>query len=368
MPDDRLIPGRTVNIGVFDIELVLFLPLGAGLALGAHVLQRRARRQASLEARAVRLEQEREEAARAAVAEERRRIARDLHDVVAHSVSVMTVQAGAARLLLAEEPARAREPLLSVEATGRQALTELRRLLGLLRSEEGERALGPRPGLAALPELLAQTRTAGLPVELSVEGEPPRSVAPGVELAAYRIVQEALTNARKHAGAARASVAVRYGNGALELVVANDGAPVVRDGRPRGHGLVGMRERAALYGGTLEAGPRAEGGFVVRARLPLEADEPAFAPRRSRRARAGAGAERRETVGAPPWARVRRARRRPRRRLRDRALGRVGAGAKAASRPVPAALDAAASLAPPLSARRAGLRVRDAGAPVFRRR
>ena len=279
VPDDRLIPGRTVNIGVFDIELLLFLPLGAGLALGAHVLQGRARRQASLEARAVRLEQEREEAARAAVAEERRRIARDLHDVVAHSVSVMTVQAGAARLLLAEEPPRAREPLLTVEATGRQALTELRRLLGLLRSEEGEKALGPRPGLAALPDLLAQTRTAGLPVELSVEGEPPRSVAPGVELAAYRIVQEALTNARKHAGAARASVAVRYGNGALELVVANDGAPVVRDGRPRGHGLIGMRERAALYGGTLEARPGAEGGFVVRARLPLEPDQPAFAPR-----------------------------------------------------------------------------------------
>ena len=121
-------------------------------------------------------------------------------------------------------------------------------------------ALSPRPGLAALPELLAQTRTAGLPVELSVEGEPPRSVAPGVELAAYRIVQEALTNARKHAGAARTSVALRYGNGALEIMVANDGTPVVRDGRPRGHGLVGMRERAACTEARSRPGrvPRAD--------------------------------------------------------------------------------------------------------------
>ena len=166
MPDDRLIPGRTVNIGVFDIELFLFLPLGPGsrsaptpcsAAPGASVARGAGRPS----------ERERERAARAAVAEERRRIARDLHDVIAHSVSVMTVQAGAARLLLAEEPGRAREPLLAVEETGRQALAELRRLLGILRAEKGEAALAPRPGLAALPELLAQTRTAGLPVELA---------------------------------------------------------------------------------------------------------------------------------------------------------------------------------------------------------
>jgi signal transduction histidine kinase len=286
LPDDPLIPGRTVNVGVFDIELILFLALGAGLALGAHALQRRARRARSLERRAARLEGEQEESARAAVADERRRIARDLHDVVAHSVSVMTVQAGAARLLLAEEPERARAPLLSVEETGRQALAEMRRLLGILRTEDEKPALAPRPGLATLPDLVAQARTGGLPVELAVEGEP-RPVAPGVELAAYRIVQEALTNARKHAGAARAGVAVRYGVDALEIEVTNDGRNVAGSGNSGGHGLVGMKERAVLYGGTFEAGPREEGGFVVRARLPFDVKERVSAPasRPTRRSR-----------------------------------------------------------------------------------
>jgi signal transduction histidine kinase len=275
--EDPLIPGPTVNVGVFDVELVLLLPLGAGLALGAHALQRRARRASSLEERAARLERERGEAARAAVAEERRRIARDLHDVVAHSVSVMTVQAGAARLLLPEEPERAREPLLSVEETGRQALTEMRRLLGILRTEDEKPALAARPRLAALPGLVAQARTAGLPVELAIDGET-RPLAPGVELAAHRIVQEALTNARKHAGAARARVAVRYGADALEIEITNDGLSVAGNGNSGGHGLVGMRERAVLYGGTFEAGTRENGGFVVRARLPFHLEEPAFAP------------------------------------------------------------------------------------------
>ena len=218
------------------------------------------------------VEREREQRERAAVAEERRRIARDLHDVVAHGVGVMTVQAGAARLLLEEDPERARAPLLAVEETGRQALGELRRLLGILRADEPATALRPQPGLADLEDLLAQARGAGLPAELVVEGTP-ATLPAGVDLAAYRIVQEGLTNTRKHAGPARAQVAVRYASDALEL----------RDQRRRtrgrhdgggGHGLVGMRERVALYGGQLEAGPRPEGGFSVRARLPLEAARP----------------------------------------------------------------------------------------------
>jgi signal transduction histidine kinase len=245
---------------------------GGTVSLIAYAFQRRGKRAAELEERAARLEREREEQERAAVAEERRRIARELHDVVAHSVSVMTIQAGAARLLLAEEPERAREPVLTVEETGRQALSEMRRLLGILGREEGEPSLAPRPGLAALDALLAQARTAGLPVELTVEGEP-EALPPGVDLAAYRIVQEALTNARKHAGPARAQVTLRYGYDALELEITNDG-PSLAGGNGGGHGLVGMSERVALYGGELEAGPRPAGGYAVCARLPLEGPRP----------------------------------------------------------------------------------------------
>jgi len=241
---------------------------GAGLALAAFVLGRRARRTAALEERAARLEREREERERVAVADERRRIARDLHDVVAHGVGVMTVQAGAARLLLEDDPRRAREPLLAVEQAGREALGELRRLLGILRRDEREPALRPQPGLADLDELLAQARRGGLPVQLAVEGTPAPLPA-GVDLAAYRIVQEALTNTRKHAGPARASVAVRYAPEALELEVTDDGRAGANGGG--GHGLIGMRERVALYGGQLDAGPRPHGGFTIHAHLPLRA-------------------------------------------------------------------------------------------------
>jgi signal transduction histidine kinase len=180
----------------------------------------------------------------------------------------MTVQAGAARLLLDEEPLRAREPLLAVEETGRQALAELRRLLGILRQGEAEQGLAPQPGVADLGALLERCERAGLPVELKVEGEP-KALAPGVDLAAYRVVQEALTNAIRHAGPARASVIVRYGDRALQLEIADDGRTPKKAGG-RGHGLVGMRERVAVYGGDFEAGPRPAGGYVVRARLPLE--------------------------------------------------------------------------------------------------
>jgi signal transduction histidine kinase len=216
-----------------------------------------------LEERAAGLERAHAEA----VAGERARIARELHDVIAHSVSVMTVQAGAARLLLDDDPPRARESLVAVEETGRQALGEMRRLLGILRGSEEEMRLAPQPGIGDVDRLVRHVRAAGLPVDLVVEGEQ-TPLPPGVDLAAYRVVQEALTNALKHAGAARARVTIRYGASALDLAVTNDGH--VRRNGGAGHGLVGMRERVTLYGGDFEAGPRSEGGYAVRASLPLD--------------------------------------------------------------------------------------------------
>ena len=235
---------------------------GIAWAIG-RALGERGRRAARLEERAGRLERAHEET----VGAERATIARELHDVIAHSVSVMTVQAGAARLLLDEEPSRARESLLAVEATGRQALAEMRRLLGILRGDQHETRLSPQPGISEIRALVEQVRAAGLPVDVVVEGEA-QLLPPGIDLAAYRVVQEALTNALKHAGAARAEVAIRYDKTALELAVTNDGH-VRRNGRV-GHGVIGMRERVALYGGEFYAGPRSGGGYVVRVRLPIE--------------------------------------------------------------------------------------------------
>jgi signal transduction histidine kinase len=225
-----------------------------------------------LEDHTVRLEREREEKARLAVAEERARIARELHDVVAHAVSTMVIQAGGARQLVRTEPADAEQSLLAAERTGREALQEMRRLVGLLRERGEELALAPQPGIAELEQLIAQTRAAGLPVELTVDGEP-RHLGAGIDLTAYRIVQEALTNTLKHAGRARARVTVRYGRSELEIEVADDGRG--RDdphanGHEPGHGLVGMRERVSLYGGVLRTGPTERGGYAVRARLPLD--------------------------------------------------------------------------------------------------
>jgi signal transduction histidine kinase len=244
--------------------------LGGAACLIASALRRRGKRAAELERRARRLESDREERARAAVVEERTRIARDLHDLIAHSMSLMTVQAGAARLVLPDDPARAREPLLSVEETGREALAEMRRLFGIVRGDEGDAALAPQPGLARLDALLEQAGKAGLPVEVEIEGAR-RTLPPGVDLTAYRIVQEALTNARKHGGAGRAQVTIRYGREALDVEIRNDGWRT-RVAKEAGHGLVGMRERVSLYGGELEAGPQEEGGYAVRARLPVEAE------------------------------------------------------------------------------------------------
>jgi signal transduction histidine kinase len=182
---------------------------------------------------------------------------------------VMVVQASGVRRLLKEEQHREREALLSVEQIGRQALTEMRRMLGVMRSgEDTPAALAPQPGLQHLDRLIAQVEEAGLPVTLRVEGNRP-DISPGVDLSAYRIVQEGLTNALKHAKGAHAEVVVRYIDSSVELEIADDGrgGPI---GDGMGHGLVGMRERVALYGGTIESGPRAGGGFVLRAQLPVE--------------------------------------------------------------------------------------------------
>jgi signal transduction histidine kinase len=208
-----------------------------------------------------------EEEARRAVEEERSRITRELHDVLAHSVSVMTVQASAVRRLLKPEQEREREALLTVEETGRQALAEMRRMLGIMRSDHEVPALAPQPGLGTLPELVEQVRQSGLPVELSVEGRPVQLPA-GVDLSAYRIVQEALTNALRHAGPAHAWVSVRYADADVEIEVENDGA-TDGAGDGAGHGLIGMRERVALCGGELHSGPRPGGGFKISARLPV---------------------------------------------------------------------------------------------------
>jgi signal transduction histidine kinase len=217
--------------------------------------------------RAARAELEREEQARLAVADERARIARELHDVVGHSVSVMTVQASGVRRMLRPDQEREREALLIVERTGREALAEMRRMVGVLRRPEEGPALAPQPTLEHLDRLVAQAREAGLPVELRIEGEA-ITLPAGIDLTAYRLVQEGLTNAIKHAQAKRAEVVVHYGDGQIEVMVRDDGKGV-GNGAGGGHGLVGMRERVSVYGGELDAGPQPGGGYRLRAKLPL---------------------------------------------------------------------------------------------------
>jgi signal transduction histidine kinase len=212
-------------------------------------------------------ERERDLAAREAVVEERARIARELHDAIAHNVSMMVIQAGAERRVLDGTGGTTREVLETIERIGRGTLTEMRRLVGMLRSDTGE-PLAPQPGLDDLPTLMQQVCEAGLPVELQVDGER-RELPLGIELSAYRIVQEALTNALKHAGDAHASVHVHYGADSLELEIADDGEGAALPVSSGGHGLAGMRERVALYGGHLDAGHRQNGGFAVRVLLPI---------------------------------------------------------------------------------------------------
>src|SRR4051794_16636275 len=249
----------------------VFFTIVPGVAM---VITRRAVRERqlladSLAARAELLEREHEMREREALAEERARIARELHDLVAHNVSVMVVQAGVERHALPEGQESTRETLAAIEQAGRQALVEARRLLGVLRQNGQAEELEPQPSVDQVGFLVEQIERAGLPVTLNVEGE--RVPLPaGVDLCAYRIVQEALTNALKHAGPAHADVLLRYAGAGLDIEVRDDGRGAPQpNGDGSGQGLLGMRERVGLYGGELHTGPRPGGGFEVRAHLPL---------------------------------------------------------------------------------------------------
>jgi signal transduction histidine kinase len=226
-----------------------------------------------MEERARRLEAEREERDRQAVTDERLRIARELHDVVAHSMSVIAVQSGVANHVIDSRPAQARQALATIEATSRSALVELRRLLGVLRQgDDPVASLEPNPGMAEIGRLADQIRSAGVEVELKVEGEP-GDLPPGVDLSAFRIAQEGLTNVLKHGGGV-ARMLVRYSPGAVAVEIADDGRPGAADEDPAegtGHGLIGMRERVAVFGGELTAGPVPGGGYRMAARLPYAA-------------------------------------------------------------------------------------------------
>jgi signal transduction histidine kinase len=225
---------------------------------------------AALEDRAARLEAERDAQAKIAAAAERARIARELHDVIAHHVSVMVVQADGAGYALRTDPATAETALAAISGTGRQALAEMRRLLGVLRTTGDQAQLAPMPGLSELRELLDQARSAGLAVTYTLSGTP-RELPEGAELAAYRVVQESLTNTRKHAGlATSAAVTLRYEPDGLTVEVTDDGMATTSAGEAAGHGLAGMRERIEMYGGTVQAGPLPGGGFRVLARLPCD--------------------------------------------------------------------------------------------------
>lgn len=217
-------------------------------------------------ARAVEMELRQDERAQVAVQAERNRIARELHDVVAHAISVTVVQARGGERILASNPERAREAFGAILATGEQALGEMRRLLGMLRDDTEPSGLSPQPSIDQLAELVEQLRRSGLDVELTVAG-PPRPLPPGIDISAYRIVQEALTNVVRHAGPAVARVSVDYHPGAVEVSVVDNGRGAVNP-RPGGHGIIGISERVSLVGGTLAVGPNPSGGFAVRVLLP----------------------------------------------------------------------------------------------------
>jgi signal transduction histidine kinase len=247
---------------------LIFVPLSFSLGwLGGFALRERAEQAEAAEGRATQAERERDAATRIAAAEERARIARELHDIVAHAVSVMVLQVGAVRHKLPNTLAEDREALTGVEHAGRTALTEMRRLLAAMRREGDDVELTPQPGLDGLGALAEEIGRAGLPVRVHVDGEPfplPRAI----DLSAYRIVQEGLTNALKHAHATNADVTVRYGSDELQLEVRDDGrGSSSNDGL--GHGLVGIRERVKIYGGEMAAGTANGGGFVLSTRLPV---------------------------------------------------------------------------------------------------
>ena len=261
--------GGRVKLG----EIVWLVSLSLVFWLLARAVRTRTRLTEALHESALRAEEAREAEAERAVADERRRIAREMHDIVAHSGSVMVVQAGGARSILDCDPARSQEAAAQIEETGRAALAEMRRLLGVLNAPDGHATLAPAPSLKSVDALVAGARAAGLPVRLSIEGEP-RPLPAGVDLAAYRVIQEAITNAIKHAGCAETDVLVRYCASHVELDVSDHGARTVGATvlAGAGHGLIGMRERVRVFGGELSAGHRDDGGFAVHARIPLHAD------------------------------------------------------------------------------------------------
>jgi signal transduction histidine kinase len=244
-----------------------FLLMASIVGLG--MLVRTARRSRAQQHLVRAREVEREQHARDAVAEERERIARELHDVVSHNVSASVLQAGAAEELLGKDPERVGEALRSIQEMGREALGEMRRMLGILRTENGEAPAPPQPRLTDLAQLVERARESGLEVTAVVEGSVV-DLAPGVELSSYRIVQECLTNVAKHAGPCRAVVTTRYLPGWLEVEVKDDGRGAGATDSGLGHGLVGMRERVDFFGGTLEAEAPPSGGFTVRARFPVQ--------------------------------------------------------------------------------------------------
>jgi signal transduction histidine kinase len=241
-----------VEVGI-GLVFMVAIPVGIGRA----VYNRRRR-----------LMLERDRAATEAVTAERARIAREMHDIVAHAISVMVVQAGAARVVVDRDPSEAKDALRRIEHTGRLGLDEMRRLIALLTADGGRGDLAPQPGVAQLGQLLETMRGAGLPVESSVEGVPVQ-LPPGIDLTVFRLVQEGLTNVLKHARGGAAVVRLRYVPGAVEVQVEDDGAGPAPSVGPVGHGVVGMQERVTLFGGSLETGPRPGGGFLVQAHLPL---------------------------------------------------------------------------------------------------
>ncbi len=279
----RYAPMRQALIGVAAVTVLL---LGADLTVpqlqdaneiafhwsvtalvvgAAFSLRRLAQRARESQRRAVEAEVAASRQALEAVIEERARIARELHDIVAHAVSTIVVQAGAAEQVVEDDPARARESLETIRSTGAAALAEMRRLVTVLREEDDSGPLAPQPGLAALPDLVAALHSGGLQVDLAVTGQA-RPLPPGLDLAAYRIVQEGLTNVRRHSAASRAEVRLAYEPAQVRLEIHDDGPPAGAT-QPGGHGLVGIRERVALYGGTLTAGPDGTGGFRLCASL-----------------------------------------------------------------------------------------------------